>query len=148
MKSIYLRPLLLAGMLLLHGCAVYAVYCLYKTVTEINQTLTAVHSSITRIQGVLDEGENLNRAAEDGRLISTLAEKIPTLIHNEVEVATKEKITALSDDLQLSSLDFTKHAVAEDLLGAKKSYNEMSATYNKFTDLMDDLSDTLGPPVK
>lgn len=148
MKVILKWPLLLIGLCLLHGCAVYAVYGLYQTVTEINQTLTLVNNSITKIHSVLDEGKDLNRAVEDGKLISTLAEKIPSLIQNEVELATKEKITTLSNGLKLSSLDFTKNAEAGDLLGAKKSYNTMTSIYNEFTDLMGDLSDTITDPKK
>jgi hypothetical protein len=132
--------------LFLHGCAVYVAYGLYRTVMDINETLTLVDSSLIRIQGILNEGKNLRRAAEDGKLISTLAEKIPSYIQDEVEIVTKEKITTLSDALKLSSLDFTESAKEEDLPGATKAFNDMSSTYNDFTDLMDDLSDTAVKP--
>ena len=137
-------PALLA-LLLLHGCAVYMAYGLYRTIQDINQTLTLVDGSIGRIQMIVNEGKDLKRAAADGKLISTLAEKIPTLIQKEVELATKEKIETLSLALKLSSLAFTKNATEENLSGATKSYNEMAATYNKFTGLMDELSDSVGP---
>lgn len=148
MKSVHNFLLLLTGVLFLHGCAVYAVYGVYKTVTEINQTLTQVDHSINKIQRVLNEGKDLKRAAKDGKLISTLAEKIPTLIQKEVEHQTQEKIKTLSGALKLSSLAFTKSAEQEDLPGAKKSFTDMTNTYNNFTNLMSDLSDTVAPPLK
>ncbi|TKB23260.1 hypothetical protein FCL47_23155 [Desulfopila sp. IMCC35006] len=139
---------LLLTMLLLQSCAVYVAYGLYRTVTDINATLTLVDKSITNIQGVLSEGKNLKRAAADGKLISTLAEKIPSLIQKDVALATKEKIVKLSGDLKFSSDDFTNKATAEDLPGAKKAYNDMTTTYGSFTDLMNDLSDSVGEPLR
>jgi hypothetical protein len=92
---------------------------------------------------VLDEGKELRRASEDGRLVGTLAERIPSLIQNEVEQATREKIETLSGNLRLSAVAFTKNAAAEELTCAKKSYNEMAGTYNEFTGLMNDLSENI-----
>ncbi|GAB6193657.1 hypothetical protein [Desulfocastanea catecholica] len=146
MQSFHKCVFLLMAVLFLHGCAVYVAYGLYRTVMDINQTLTLVDNSLIRIQGVLNEGKNLRRAAEDGKLISTLAEKIPSHIQDEVELVTKEKIATLSGALKLSSLDFTESAQEEDLPGATKAFNDMSATYNDFTDLMNELSDTAVTP--
>jgi len=148
MKSISKSLSVLLLVLLLNGCAVYAVYGLYRTVNDITQTLTQVDDSINRIQGILNEGKELKRAAEDGKLITTLAEKIPTLIQKEVERRTKEKIETLSLALKVSSIVFTKTALAEDLPGAKEAYGEMSDTYNEFTGLMDELSDSIGEPLR
>lgn len=139
---------LLLTMLLLQSCAVYVAYGLYRTISDINATLTLVDTSITRIQGVLNEGKNLKRAAEDGKLISTLAEKIPSLIQKDVALETKEKIVKLSGDLKSSSDDFTEKATAEDLPGAKKAYNDMTTTYDSFSGLMDELSDSVGEPLR
>lgn len=138
--------LLFVGVLLLHGCAVYGVYGLYKTVTDINTTLTQVDNSINRIQRIVHEGRELHRAAEDGKLITTLAERIPTLIQNEVEIATKEKIASLSGDLKMASILFTKSAEEENLPAATKAFDEMNTTSDKFADLMSELSDTVTPP--
>jgi hypothetical protein len=118
-------------------------YGLYRTLSDINDTLTLVNHSMTRIQMILNEGKELKRAAEDGRLVGTLAEKIPSLIQNEVVHETKEKIKTLSGNLKLSSEDFVQSAVAEELAGAKKAYNDMAGTYNEFTGLMSDLSETI-----
>jgi hypothetical protein len=118
-------------------------YGLYRTIRDINDILSLVNNSIVKICMVLEEGKELKRAAEDGKLISTLADKIPSLIQNEVIGATKEKIKMLSANLKISSLDFTKNAIAEDLAGAKKAYNDMAATYNEFTGLMTDLSESI-----
>lgn len=139
---------LLITMVFLQSCAVYVAYGLYRTVTDINATLTLVDKSITNIQGVLNEGKNLKRAAADGKLISSLAEKMPSLIQKDVALATKEKIVKLSGELKLSSDSFTDKATAEDLPGAKKAYNEMTTTYSSFTGLMNDLSDSVGEPLR
>lgn len=148
MQSTHKYLVLLLTMLFLQGCAVYAAYGLYRTITDISATLTRIDNSIVRIQKVLDEGKNLKRAADDGTFISTLAEKIPSLIQNEVELVVKEKIENLSSALSLSSLDFTKNALAEDLSGARKAYDEMSDIFAKFTDLMSDLTDSIGEPLQ
>jgi len=148
MKRLSRVLLLLAVLLFLHGCAVYAVYGVYKTVTEVNTALTQVDSSINRIQRVLSEGKELHRAAEDGKLITTLAEKIPTLIQNEVERAAQEKIKTLSGALQLSSILFTKNAEEENLHGATEAFNDMTTTTNEFADYMNELSDSVTPPLK
>ena len=140
--------LLIAVLMFVHGCAVYAVYGLYKTVTEVNTALTQVDSSINRIQRVLNEGKELHRAAEDGKLITTLAEKIPTLIQDEVELAAQEKIKTLSGALQLSSILFTRNAEEENLNGATKSFNDMKTTANEFADYMNELSDSADLPLK
>ncbi len=147
-KSFRQSLALLITLLFLQSCAVYVAYGLYRTITDINASLTLVDNSILRIQGILNEGKNLKRAAEDGKLISTLAEKIPSLIQNDVTLATREKIVKLSSDLKLSSDDFTKNATAEDLPGAKKAYNDMTTTYDSFTGLMNDLSDSVGEPLR
>ena len=148
MQSTHKYLVLLITMLFLQSCAVYAAYGLYRTVTDISATLTRIDNSIVRIQQVLDEGKNLKRAADDGTFISTLAEKIPSLIQNEVELVAKEKIEKLSSALSLSSLDFTKNALAEDLSGARKAYDEMSDIFAKFTGLMSDLTDSIGEPLQ
>ncbi len=148
MQSIRKYLVLLTTMLLLQSCAVYVAYGLYRTVTDINATLTLVDTSITNIQGVLKEGKNLKRTVADGKLISTLAEKIPSLIQKDVALATKEKIVRLSGDLKRSSDDFTNKATAEDLPGAKKAYNDMTIAYGSFTGLMNDLSDSVGEPLR
>lgn len=56
--------------------------------------------SVIRSSAILSEGEDLKRAAEDGQLISTLAEKIPALIVRQVEKKTRVKIETLSGDLR------------------------------------------------
>jgi predicted PurR-regulated permease PerM len=148
MKRISSYILLLTCLFFAHGCAVYAVYGVYKTVTEVNTALTQVDSSINRIQRVLSEGKELHRAAEDGKLITTLAEKIPTLIQNEVEHAAQEKIKTLSGALRVSSILFTKNAEEENLSGANKAFNDMTTTTNEFANFMNELSDTVAPPLK
>jgi ABC-type xylose transport system permease subunit len=148
MKRIPSYILLLAGLIFAQGCAVYAVYGVYKTVTEVNTALTQVDSSINRIQRVLNEGKELHRAAEDGKLITTLAEKIPTLIQKEVELAAQEKIRTLSGALRLSSILFTQNAEQENLKGANKAFNDMTTTANEFTNFINELSDTVAPPLK
>ncbi len=148
MKRISSYILLLAGLIFVQGCAVYAVYGVYKTVTEINTALTQVDSSMNRIQRVLNEGKDLHRAAEDGKLITTLAEKIPTLIQKEVERAAQEKIRNLSGALRVSSMLFTKNAKEENLNGANKAFNDMTTTTNEFANFMNELSETVAPPLK
>ena len=143
MKSINKSLVLLIAGLFLHSCAVYVAYGLYRTVRDINDTLGLVNNSIVKIRSVLDTGKDLKRAAEDGRLVGTLADKIPSLVLDEVALETREKIKTLSGNLKLSSVDFVQNAVAEELTGAKKAYNEMTGTYNEFTGLMSDLSETL-----
>jgi hypothetical protein len=96
----------------------------------------------------MNEGENLKQAVDDGTLISSLAEKIPSLIQSEVERVTRDKIEQLSGDLTLSSLDFTQNALVENLSGARKAYDDMAATFNRFTGLMNDLSNSIAEPLK
>jgi hypothetical protein len=129
-------------LLFLQSCFLYAAYGIYRTIKDINGALTTVNSSMTKIQSVLKEGKDLKRAAADGQLISTLADKIPTLIQGKVEQATKDKINNLSGNLKAASLDFTKNAAAENLAGANQAYNNMATTYNQFTNLMTELSPT------
>jgi hypothetical protein len=148
MKSRAIPFISLVAIILLQGCAALVVYDLYRTVSDINQTLTQVDSSIQRIQGVLKEGKELKRAADDGRLITTLAEKIPTLVQKEVERQTQKKIETLSLALKVSSIVFTTSAEKEDLPGAEKAYGEMTDTYNSFSDLMGELSGDLSQPLK
>jgi hypothetical protein len=135
--------ILIIGGIFLHSCVVVMAYGLYRTIRDINDILSLVNNSIVKICMVLEEGKELKRAAEDGKLVGTLADKIPSLIQNEVIDATKEKIKMLSANLKIFSLDFTKNAIAEDLAGAKKAYNDMVGTYNEFTGLMTDLSETI-----
>ena len=137
-------PVFLAT-LLLQSCFFYAAYGILRTIQDINMLLRTVHSSMTSIQTILKEGNDLQRAAKDGKLISTLAEKIPGLIRGQVEKAVSDKIGLLSGDLKTSALNLTKHAVDENLKEAYQSYNEMADTYNKFTELMTDLSQTASP---
>jgi len=146
MKMIFKRviPVLLTAMLL-QSCIFYAAYGILRTIQDINMLLRTVHSSMTTIQTVLKEGTDLKRAAKDGRLISTLAEKIPGLIRGQVEKAVSDKIGLLSGDLKTSALNLTKHAVDENLKEAYQAYNEMADTYNKFTELMADLAQTASP---
>jgi hypothetical protein len=139
MKRVVKLILPLVGVFLLQSCFLYAVYGLYRTVQDINYVLTMVNTSLTRIRTVVNEGKDLNRAAKDGTLITSLAEKIPTLVQKEVSRAFNEKINLLSHDLKLSSLDFTRNAVAENLLGATKAYNDMAGTFNRFGDLMSEM---------
>lgn len=148
MKSRLLPFLLLLAIAFFQGCAALVVYDLFQTVNDINRTLTQVDSSIARIQGILQEGKELKRAADDGRLITTLAEKIPTLIQKEVERRTQEKIETLALALKVSSIVFTASAQDEDLPGAEKAYGEMTETYNSFTDLMGELSDEISQPLR
>lgn len=146
MKDFTRQLMLLLTLFVLQGCAVYAVYGLYQTVSEINTTLTRVDSSIARIERVLKEGKDLHRAAEDGELITTLAEKIPTLIQQEVEIATKEKITALAGDLSLASRLFTTTANEENLPGAQQAFADITATSDTFSNLMTELSESFPQP--
>ena len=147
-RSNHLCFALLLTLFFLQSCVVYTAYGLYRTITDINATLTLINTSIVRIQGVVNEGENLKQAVDDGTLISSLAEKIPSLIQSEVERVTREKIELLSGDLALSSLDFTQNALVENLSGARKAYDDMAATFNRFTGLMNDLSNSIAEPLK
>lgn len=101
-----------------------------------------VSDAMTNIRTVLKEGKDIKRAAKDGKLISSLADRIPTLIQSQVERAAKNRINALSGDLKLASLAFTRYAEAENLAGANRSYNVMADTVNRFSELMTDLSRT------
>jgi hypothetical protein len=142
MKVIRKCLILLVCALFLQSCFFYAAYGVYRTIRDINSALAMVNNAMTNVRTVLAEGKELKRAAEDGKLITSLAEKIPTLIQNQVEQAAANKINALSGDLKLSSIDFTQNAVAENLTGARHAYNDMAGTYNRFADLMSDLSET------
>ena len=142
MKSMNRFFALFMGVLLLQSCALYAAYGIYRTVKDINGTLTMVSSSITRIQGVIKEGKDLKRAAEDGKLIATLSEKIPSMIQKQVEQATKDKIQLFSGDLKTASLDLAKNAIKEDLTATTQSYNNMVNVYNQFSGLMNSLEES------
>jgi hypothetical protein len=124
----------------MQSCAVYAVYGVYRTIRDINTLLVTVNGSITNIRTILDEGKDLKRAAEDGKLISVLAEKIPTLIKNQVEKETKVKIDTLSGDLKGAALALVKGAAAENLNEAVGAYNTMVNTYNQLNDLTNDMT--------
>ncbi len=128
--------------LFLQSCFFYAAYGVYRTIRDINSALSVVNNTMTNIRTVLEEGKDLKRAAEDGRLISSLADKIPTLIQDQVERKVQDKINILSGELKTSAIDFTRNAVAENLIDARRSYNDMADTYNRFADLMSDMSDT------
>jgi hypothetical protein len=141
-KSVVKWALPIAGAIFLQSCFLYAVYGIYRTVQDINNVLTLVNSSLTRIQTVVNEGKDLKRAAKDGTLIASLAEKIPNLVQKEVNRAFNEKINGLSKDLKLSSLDFSRNAEAENLAGATKSFNDMANTFNRFGDLMTEMDQT------
>jgi hypothetical protein len=139
-----LAPVILAA-LLLPACFFYAAYGVLRTIQDISMILRTINSSMTNIQTVMKEGKDLKRAADDGKLVATLAEKIPGLIRNQVEKAVSDKINLLSGDLKTSALNFSKHAVEENLKGAHQSYNEMADSYNRLTDLMTELSETASP---
>lgn len=126
--------------ILFPSCALYAAYGVYHTVKDINSTLTTINQSMAKVKAVIKEGKDLNRAAEESKLIGTLAERIPAYIRNDVEAGTKEKIKILSGDLNLSAGDLTENLTTENHKGAVKAYNGMSDTYNRFTELMTDLS--------
>jgi hypothetical protein len=141
--KVYLKPvaaLLLA--LSLQSCFVYAAYGVYRTIRDINGALVMINSSLGNIRTVVSEGKELKRAAEDGRLIGSLAQKIPTLIQEQVEGKVKEEIHTLSGNLHASALDFARNAEVENLAEAKHAYNEMADTYNRFADLLSEMSDT------
>ena len=142
MKTIQKYIILFVCALFLQSCFFYAAYGVYQTIRDINSALFMVNNAMNNIRTVLTEGKALKQAAEDGRLITSLAEKIPSLIQDQVERAVSDKINVLSGDLKLSSIDFTKNAVAEDLVAARRAYNDMADTYNRFADLMSDLSET------
>jgi hypothetical protein len=137
-------PVVLA-MLLLQSCFFYAAYGILRTINDINYILRTINTSMTTIQTVMKEGKDLKRAAKDGQLVATMAEKIPGLIRKQVDKAVNEKINLLSGDLRTSALNFTKHAIKENLKEAHQSYNQMVDTYNRFTDLMTDLSQAASP---
>ena len=46
--------------------------------------LDTANSSITRIGRVLDEGKEIEKAADDGNLLTALAEEIPALVRDQV----------------------------------------------------------------
>ena len=142
MKLFQKYLIVLACALTLQSCFFYAAYGVYQTIRDINSALAAVNNTMTNIRTVLADGKDLKRAAEDGKLISSLAEKIPTLIQDQVERKVTDKINTLSGALKLSSLDFTKNAVAENLTGARHAYNDMADTYNRFADLMSEMDET------
>lgn len=144
MKTVLKYTLIVLSAILLQSCFLYAVYGVYRTIQDINNILTLVNTSLVRISTVVNEGKNLKRAADDGTLIASLAEEIPKLIKVEVERRINEKINGLSADLKLSALEFTRNAVEENLAGAKKAYNEMAETYNRFGDLLDEMGQAAG----
>jgi hypothetical protein len=125
---------------LFQSCFFVAAYGVVNTVRDINNALSTIHDSMAKIKTVITEGENLNRAVEDGKMITTLAERIPAYIRDDVKPSAKEKIRTLSVDLKVSSVDLTENLKSEDLKGARKAYNDVSDTYNRFTQLMKDLS--------
>lgn len=145
MKGIYNKLFPIVFLLFLQSCALYAVYGTLQTINNINNVLNMVCTSMNTIHAIINEGTNLKRAAEDGKLISTLAERIPSLIVEPIEQAVKEKIHMLSDDLKTSAINFTQNALEENLPGAIEAYNRMSDTYNRFSDLMVDLEQTASP---
>jgi|GEM_PF-3460244 len=145
MKGIYNKLFPFVFFLFLQSCALYAVYGTLQTINNVNNVLNMVCTSMNTIHAIISEGTNLKRAAEDGKLISTLAERIPSLIVEPIEQAVKEKIHMLSDDLKTSAINFTQNALEENLPGAIEAYNRMSDTYNRFSDLMVDLEQTASP---
>ena len=134
--------ILLVCAIFLNSCFFYAAYGVYRTIQDINGALSMVSNAMTDIRTVLKEGKDIKRAAKDGKLISSLADRIPTLIQSQVERAARSKINALSSDLKLASLALTRCAEAENLVGANRSYNDMADTVNRFSGLMTDLSQT------
>jgi hypothetical protein len=125
---------------LFQSCFFPAAYGVYYTVKDVNNALSTMHDSMAKIKAVIMEGENLNQAVEDGKMITTLSERIPAYIRDDVKPSAKEKIRALTGDLKTSSIDLTENLADEDLKGSRKAYNEVSDTYNRFTQLMKDLS--------
>ena len=139
MKGIYNKLFTIAFSLLLQSCALYAVYGTLQTINNTNNVLNMVNTSMNRSHAIVSEGTNLKRAAEDGKLISTLAERIPSLIVEPLEQAVMDKIHMFSGDLKTSAINFTRNALEENLTGAMQAYNIMTDTYNRFSDLMVDL---------
>ena len=129
----------------LQGCAFYAAYGALRVIAEVNSTLEMVENSMRAIQSVLEEGNRIHRAARDGELVAALAERIPGMVQDRLEQAVTEKINRLSGNLKAAALEFVVEAVAEDLRGALGAYNRMTDTFNRFSELMDDLSREIPP---
>ena len=145
MKKIYKSLVVLTAALFIQSCFLFAVYGTLRTINDVIRVLNTVNSSMTTIRTVLDEGQNLKRAAEDGRQISYLAERIPGMVKNRFEKAVTDKIDLLSGDLKTTAVALTKHALEENLGEAIKTYNNMNRTYNEFSDLMNDLAQSKNP---
>ena len=145
-RRFFFRLALVFGAIALQGCVFFAAYGALRVVAEINSTLEMVEASLNTIQTVLEEGDRIHRAARDGELVAVLAERIPGLVQDRLEQAVTEKINRLSGDLKTAALEFVVGAVAEDLRGALGAYNRMADTFNRFSELMDDLSREI-PPV-
>lgn len=137
MKILKFFSLTIIGGFFLASCALLGAYALVQTVRDINNTLTAANNSITRIGQVLDEGKNIKRAAEDGRLLTTLAAKIPALVRDQVEQPVREEVGKLAANLRASSEGLSKMLSCEDMVGSKKAYNDVIRNYNDLVDFAD-----------
>jgi hypothetical protein len=129
----------------LQSCAIYAVYGTLQAINHINNVLNMVCTSMNTIHTILSEGTNIKRAARDGELIRTLADRIPGLVAGHFEQAVAEKINLFSGDLKTTAIAFTQHAVDENLAGARQSYNTLSTVYNRFSDLLVELERAASP---
>ena len=109
-------------------------YALIQTVRDINNTLDAANNSITRIGLVLDEGKQIKQAADDGRLLTTLAEKIPALVRNQVEQPVREEVGKLATNLKVTSTELTKKLLCDDIVGSKNAYANVIRSYNDLVD--------------
>ncbi len=129
-----------AAGLLLQGCFILAGYALIRTASDIISILNTVNDTMSRIRVILDEAKEIKRASEEGRLIATLCERIPSLVRDQVEKPVRQEIEKFSGDLRAAALDLAGKSLAEDLIGANKAYNNMVNVYNEFAAFMNDLT--------
>jgi len=129
-----------AAGLLLQGCFILAGYALIRTASDIISILNRVNDTMERIRVILDEGKEIKRAQEEGRLIATLCERIPSLIRDQVEKPVRREIEKFSGDLRAAAFDLAGESLAEDLIGANKAYDNMVNVYNEFAAYMNDLT--------
>ena len=141
MRSLHILILTVVLGLVLQGCFIFTGLALINTLRDINTTLNLVYTSIHTIRAILDEGKDIKRAAEEGTLVATLADRIPTLVRGMVEESVRQRIGILSLDLKGAALDLTAKSLAEDLTGARKACDNMTKIYDEFVALTDELSE-------
>ena len=142
MRVLKLLSLSIIGGLFLESCALLAAYALIQTVRDINNMLDTANSSITRIGRILDEGKEIEKAADDGNLLTALAEEIPALVRDQVEQPIREEVGKLATNLKETSTALTKMLLCEDIVGSKNAYANVIRSYNDLVDFANSYNET------